>query len=197
MSKKVENIFFSKGFGPKYTDDKLIPKPNLSLNPNPKPNLNENIVFHYTNEGKGEWDTVTITLLGQDLLFTYQDIITKSILSNKYEYGSQNTIGNIITMPLFQFVADYILRYYNENIANYQGLVNINPERYFSIGDIVINLNQFIISKLSFKTIRVGTDGNCLFRALSLRKFGIEERQNEIRQETVNFLIEQFNSLGD
>jgi hypothetical protein len=149
--------------------------------------VNENIVFHYTNKGKGEWDTVTITLFGKDLLFTYKDIITKSILSNKYEYDSQNTIGTILTISPFKLVADYILRYYNENIAIYQGLDNINQARYFNIGDIVINLNHFIVSKLSFQTIPVGGDGNCLFRALSLRQFGREDRYNEIRQKTVKF----------
>ena len=47
-----------------------------------------------------------------------------------------------------------------------------------------------------FQTIHVGRDGNCLFRALAQRQFGDQEKYNEIRQETVNYFLKQFQDLG-
>ena len=79
----------------------------------------ENVVFHYTNEDKDEWDIVTIDLLGVESQFSYQDILTKSVILNQYEYNNENTIGTLImnsNQSLFQIVANYILTYYNENI---------------------------------------------------------------------------------
>jgi hypothetical protein len=156
----------------------------------------ENVVFHYTDQSKGEWDNVTINLLGLKIPFSYQDILIKSILSNQFEYDNPTTIGILINTSLFQLVANYILIYYNENIEEYSRLDVINRERYFSIGDIVVSLNQFIVSKLMFQTIRVGGDGNCLFRSLAQRQFGDQEKYNEIRQETVNYFLKQFQDLG-
>ena len=44
--------------------------------------------------------------------------------------------------------------------------------------------------------VKVKGDGNCLFRALSLRRFGTEDRYNEIRYETVKLFLNQFTDLG-
>ena len=78
-------------------------------------NLNPSVVFHYTNEDKGEWDIVTINLLGVESQFSYQDILTKSVILNQYEYNNENTIGTLINTTLFQIIGEYILTYYNEN----------------------------------------------------------------------------------
>ena len=77
LKKPIKNIFFGKSnlnMGPEYMDE----EPPKKIEQNPGLKQNENVVFHYINESKDEWDYVDIDLLEKKAKYNCQEFLIKS-----------------------------------------------------------------------------------------------------------------------
>ena len=135
------------------------------------------------NSNNDEWESVTLlnTNTNNSITINYDDLYKKSIITNLID-NDNNTIETLILnstsnkTPSHDMIKTFIEEYYNE--TNEQ-----NNEQ------IILALNNYIVSKLIFNEILEKGDGNCFYRTLADR---VKDDHMRIREKILNYMLEMF-----